>query len=391
MRVLLLNYEYPPFGGSDGLACQALARGLAARGATVDVVTSGDFDGRTQEPFHDADSGEDGLLTVHRVKCRRAQIQPSGASDVIRFLRATVPLVRHRLRTEHYDLVHLFFSPATGAMLPFLGLGDVPLVVSHRSAVPSHTLVRTLTRWIWRRADRVVAVRESLGHEIRRATPSLRYAVIPDGVDLTRFRPTLRRRSTARVHLLAVARLLEREGLDDLIRALAMLDPERCDLEIAGAGPDELSLRQLAAGLGISDRVFFSGTPERETLAKRYRESDIFVLPAREEAAGDVLVQALASGLPIVATNVGGIPEMVEHGENGLLVATRDPAALASAIRHLVDQPELRARMGRQNRANAEARLSWERIVIRYLSIYHGVQRLASARHPLAEVPTSTW
>jgi glycosyltransferase involved in cell wall biosynthesis len=391
MRVLLLNYEYPPFGGSDGIACQALARGLAARGATVDVVTSGDFDGRTQEPFRDADSGEDGLLTVQRVKCRRAQIQPSGVRDVISYLRATVPVVRHRLSSEPYDLVHVFFSSATGAMLPLLNLGDVPVVVSHRSSAPSRPLLRALTGWIWRRADRVVAVSESLGNEIRRGSPNLRYAVIPDGVDLTRFRPTLRRRPSARLRCLAVARLVEREGLGDLIRAIGLLDRERCELEIVGAGSDELSLRQLAAGLGISDRVFFGGTPDRDTLARRYRDSDVFTVASWEEAQGDVFAQALASGLPIVGTNVGGIPELVAHGENGLLVPPRDPAALASAIRHLVDHPELRARMSRQNRADAEARLSWDRVVIRYLSIYNGVQRLASARHPLAEAPSSTW
>jgi glycosyltransferase involved in cell wall biosynthesis len=391
MRVLLLNYEYPPFGGSDGIACQALARGLAARGTTVDVVTSGDFDGRTQEPFRDADSGEEGLLTVQRVKCRRAQIQPSGVRDVISYLRATVPVVRHRLRSEPYDLVHLFFSPATSTMLPLLNLGDVPVVVSHRCSAPSHPLLRALTRWIWRRADRVVAVCESLGNEIRHGSPNLRYAVIPDGVDLTRFRPTLRRRSSARLRCLAVARLVEGEGLGDLIRAIGMLDRERCELEIVGAGPDELCLRQLAAGLGISDRVFFSGTPDRDTLARRYRESDVLTVASWEEAQGDVLAQALASGLPVVGTNVGGIPELMGHGENGLLVPPRDPVALASAIRHLAAHPELRARMSRQNRADAEARLSWDRVVIRYLSIYNGVQRLASARHPLAEAPSGTW
>jgi glycosyltransferase involved in cell wall biosynthesis len=391
MRILLLNYMYPPFGGSDGIACQALARGLAARGATVDVVTSGDFDGRTQEPFHDTDSGEAGLLTVHRVKCRRAQIQPSGARDVLSYLRATVPLVRHRLGSEAYDLVHLFFSPATGAMLPLLNLGNVPLVVSHRSAISSHPALRGLTRWIWRRADRVVAVCESLGHEIRHASPNLRYAVIPDGVDLTRFRPTLRRRASSRVRCLAVARLLEREGLGDLIRAVAVLERERCELEIVGAGADELSLRQLAAYLGVSDRVFFSGSPDGDTLARRYREADIFALASWEDSFGDAFAQALASGLPIVGSDVGRIPELVWHGENGLLVPPRDPAALASAIRHLVDHPELRARMGRQNRNDAEAKLSWDRVVTRYLSTYSGVQRLASARQPLAEVPSSTW
>jgi glycosyltransferase involved in cell wall biosynthesis len=391
MRVLLLNYEYPPFGGSDGIACQALARGLAARGAMVDVVTSGDFDGRTQEPFRDAGSSEGGLLTIHRVKCRRAQIQPSGARDVLSYLRATAPLVRHRLRDEHYDVVHVFLSPATGTMLPLLNLRDLPIVVSHRSAVPDNRLLRTLTRWIWQRADRVVAVCESLGREIRRASPSLRYTVIPDGVDLEKFRPSHRRRASPRVRCLAVARLVEREGLGDLIRAIGMLDRERCELEIVGAGADEIALRQLAASAGVSERVFFSGSPDRDTLAKRYREADIFTLASWEESFGEGLAHALAAGLPIVGSSVGAIPELVRHGENGLLVPPRDAVALASSIRHLVDHPELRARMGRQSRAFAEANLSWDRVVSRYLSTYNGVQRLTSERRPLAEAPSSTW
>ncbi len=391
MRVLLLTYEYPPFGGSDGIACQALARGLASHGAMVDVVTSGDLDGRTQELFRDTSTSEEGLLTVYRVKCGQAQIHPSGVGDVLSYLRATLPLVRHRLRETRYDVVHLVFSSGTGAMLPLLGLDDIPLVVSHRTAVPGHPVPRTLARWIWRRADRVVAVCESLGHEIRRASPHLRYTVIPDGVDLTLFRPAVRRRLSSRVRCLAVARLVERKGLMELIRAIGMLEREPCELEIVGAGSDELSLRQLAASLGISDRVFFSGSPDRDSVAKRYREADIFTLASWEEAFGDAFAEALASGLPIVGTNVGGIPELVRHGENGLLVPPRDAVALASAIRHLVEHPELRARMSRQNRADAEANLSWDRVVNRYLSTYNGVQRLASARRPLAEVPSGTW
>jgi glycosyltransferase involved in cell wall biosynthesis len=172
---------------------------------------------------------------------------------------------------------------------------------------------------------------------------------------------------------------------------MALLERERCELEIAGAGGDELALRQLAASLGVSDRVFFSGSPDRDALAKRYREADIFTLASWEVSFGDALAHALAAGLPIVGSNVGAVPELVRHGENGLLVPPRDPVGLASSIRHLVEHPELRARMGRESRAFAEANLSWERIVSRYLSTYGGVQRLASARRPLAEVPSGTW
>ena len=120
------------------------------------------------------------------------------------YLRTALPLVRARMRDEHYDIVHVFFSLPTGAMLPFLSLGDTPVIVSLRgSDVPgydpyqrtlgrAHQVLRPLTRWIWRRANRVVAVCESLGRLALRTDPGLRYSVIPNGVDLTRFRPSAR-------------------------------------------------------------------------------------------------------------------------------------------------------------------------------------------------------
>ncbi|MBA3556923.1 MAG: glycosyltransferase, partial [Gemmatimonadales bacterium] len=273
MRVLLLNYEYPPFGGGAGVATQALARGLAARGVLVDVVTGGDRDERTTELLWNGTAAEEGLLTVYRVKTRRTAIHQADMGDALSYLRAALPEVRRRLREERYDLLHLFFSLPTGAMLPLLALRDVPVVVSlggsdvpgydlhQRSLVRAHRLLRPFTRWIWRRADRVVAVCESLGHQARHTLPALRYSVIPNGVDLARFRPPLRRtRPRPRFRCLAVARLVAPKGLADLIRAIGMLERGRYELEIVGAGPDESSLRRLTADLGLDDRVIFGGS-----------------------------------------------------------------------------------------------------------------------------------
>jgi glycosyltransferase involved in cell wall biosynthesis len=99
----------------------------------------------------------------------------------------------------------------------------------------------------------------------------------------------------------------------------------------------------------------------------------------------------MASGLPIVGSTVGGIPELVEHGKNGYLVPPCEPRALAAAIRMLADNPALRSEIGRHNRAQAEANLSWARVTTRYLSTYNGVLRRAPSRVALAELPTSTW
>jgi glycosyltransferase involved in cell wall biosynthesis len=405
MRVLLLNYEYPPLGGGAGVATQALARGMASRGVTVDVITAGHRDECRSEVLWDGHAAEEGLLTVYRVKSSRAGIHQAGMGGAFSYLRSALPLVRARMRDERYDIVHVFFSLPTGAMLPFLSLGGTPVIVSLRgSDVPgydphqrnverAHRVLRPLTRWIWRRASRVVAVCESLGRLALRTEPGLGYSVIPNGVDLTRFRPSARARSRhpKKVRCVAVARLVERKGIADLIQAIASLERGRYELEIVGSGPDEGRLKDLAQLLGVSHEVIFAGSVDRAVIPGRYRDADIFTLASWEEAFGNVFAEALASGLPVVGSTVGGIPELVEHGKNGFLVPPRSPIALAAAIRHLADHPELRAEIGRRNRAQAEANLSWARATTRYLSVYNGVLRRAPARATLAELPSSTW
>ena len=405
LRVLLLNYEYPPNGGGAGVATEMLARSLAAHGMRVDVVTAGDTASSESMLLWDGVADEEGMLTVHRVKCRRTSVHKAGMLDAASYLLAARPTIRRLLASHQYDVAHFFFSLPTGALLPFLDLRDVPVVVSLRgSDVPGydpynrglarvHRLLRPLTRWIWRRADRVVAVCDSLGVLTRRTLPGLRYSVVHNGVDLERFRPAASRRTSQsdRIRCLAVARLVERKGLRDLIRALALLERHRFELEIVGTGPDEQELRALAAELGVAGEVSFVGALDRSGVARRYRAADLFTLPSTSEAFGNVFAEALASGLPIVGTTVGGIPDLVEHGVNGLLVPPGDPAALAGAIRTLAGDPHRRMEIGRRNRLKAESLLDWDRITARYLTVYRGVQRLHPSRRMVAEIPSSIW
>jgi glycosyltransferase involved in cell wall biosynthesis len=389
MRILVLNYEYPPLGGGAGVATAALAHGLAERGVAVDVVTGGiaqDAERRTTP--REATSLE--KLTLYRVHSHRTGIHESGMLGAASYLVNALPLVRRLLRTHAYDAVHVFFSLPTGALLPFLNLRGAPVIVSLRgSDVPgydphnltvqrAHRVLAPLTRWIWRRADRVVAVCHSLGQLTAHTCPNLRYSVVPNGVDLSLFHPPEIPRITGpKLRCLAVARLVERKGLGDLIRAFALLERGRFELEIVGGGPDESLLADMARRLGVAQEVRFSGGLDRAAVAQRYREADLFTLPSTAEAFGNVFAEALASGLPIIGSSVGGIPDLVEHGKNGLLVPPSNPAALASAIRYLADDPQLRSDMSHRNRSKAEASLQWSAVTNRYLSIYQGSDQRA--------------
>ena len=402
MRILVLNYEYPPLGGGAAVATAALARGLVEQGILVDIVTAGAGAERRE-----LSSGREQLepqgLTLYRVRSRRTGVHQAGMGDAATYLIAAFPLIRRLLRTHTYDAVHVFFSLPTGALLPFLDLRGIPVVVSLRgSDVPgydphnralqvSHRVLAPLTRWIWRRADHVVAVCESLGQLALRTYPELRYTVVPNGVDLNLFHPATGTRTSplAPVRCLAVARLIERKGLGDLIRAMALLERGRFHLEIVGGGADERVLRDLAAQLGVAQDIHFAGPLDRPQVAQRYREADLFTLPSAAEAFGNVFAEALASGLPIVGSQIGGIPDLVEHGTNGLLVTPGDIAALAGAIRYLADDPQLRQEMAQRNRAKAESSLQWSQVTRRYLSTYEANQNRRPARSLVAE-PTAS-
>jgi glycogen synthase len=396
MRILVLNYEYPPLGGGAAVATAALAHGLAEHGVVVDVVTAGAESGTQTE--RDAQQ-----LTVYRVRSRRTGIHQAGMGDAGSYLISALPLIRRLMRAHRYDAIHVYFSLPTGALLPFLNLRGTPVVVSLRgSDVPgydphnrglqvAHRLLAPLTRWIWRRADRVVAVCESLGQLARVTYPDLPYSVVPNGVDLELFHPAPAPREfpTGTIRCLAVARLIERKGLGDLIRAMALLERGRFQLDIVGGGADERALRDVATAGGVADEVRFLGPLPRAEVARRYREADLFTLPSSAEAFGNVFAEALASGLPIVSSAVGGIPDLVEHGTNGLLVKPGDINGLAAAIRYLADDPELRMAMAGRNRAKAEATLEWSHVTRRYLSTYEAIQARRPARSLVAESTAS--
>lgn len=179
------------------------------------------------------------------------------------------------------------------------------------------------------------------------------------GVNLEAFRPLAEPKADLPARrLLTVARLVEKKGYDDVFRALKLLKAEGLALpyEIFGAGELKSSLQSLAAELGIAEQVVFHGAVTQPRVLEAYRAGGVFVLASFETANGDrdgipnSMAEAMSMELPVVATNVSGIPELVENEITGLLVNPRDPAALAGAIRRMMEEPGLGHRLGRAAR-----------------------------------------
>jgi glycosyltransferase involved in cell wall biosynthesis len=172
-----------------------------------------------------------------------------------------------------------------------------------------------------------------------------------------------------------VARLSPEKDIESLLKATALAAREDADLrlEVAGDGPCMAELRRAAAGFGIDGRVRFLG--EVRDVPALLARAGLFVLPSRTEGVSLTLLEAMASGLAVVATRVGGTPEVVAHGETGLLVPPGDPAALAAAVLRLRRDAFERERMGRAGRLRVERRFDVRRMTAAYERLYLGLEQ----------------
>jgi glycosyltransferase involved in cell wall biosynthesis len=228
------------------------------------------------------------------------------------------------------------------------------------------------------RFDAVVVVSDAVGRRLRSSTLPGKIVTIDNGIKCAAFgmceeRTPQSRRASGSIVVGTVARLSREKGVRYLLDAAADVLAERPDTRfvIAGDGPDRGALLAQSERLGIDHRVSFLGA--QSDMAHFYAGIDLFVLPSLTEGMPMALIEAMAAGKPVVATTVGSVPVIVEHLNDGVLVAPGDTAALAEALKLLLRRSDLRATMGRRAQATAEARFSAESMALQYRRLYEAV------------------
>lgn len=244
-------------------------------------------------------------------------------------------------------------------------------------------LLQLRTRLMSHPASRVVGISEFVrGRALSLGVHAHKLIVVPNGVDTARFRPDPQARErlsrqlpvdSDELLLLTAGNLLPIKHVEDIVRSCAELVRRRVRfrLLVAGDGPLGASLERLAATLGISDRVHWLGSVRDPALLMQ--ACDMFLLASVGEAFGNVLLEAMACGVPVVASRSGGIGEVVEDGATGRLVPPRDPMTFAHAVEELAASPGTRQEMGWRGRRRAESTFGLEVFVRRTLAVYHDV------------------
>lgn len=380
LRILIANYEFPPVGGGASKVSFNLARTLVGRGHEVHVLTSryGDLPGLETI---------DGVR-IHRVWSWRNGIHDSGLRGAFTYLLAALPRLRKILSSDRIDVVHFFFGLPTGLLSLYShSIRHTPYIVSLRgSDVPLydqdsrkllflHKLTKPLSHRIWRHASGVFAVSRGLREMAEESFPDVDVDVIYNGVDVDvdvvdEARVGDKHRIGEPLRIICVSRLIPRKGISDLLEALATLPELDYQLTVIGAGPSDFSLRNLAVQRSIANKVRFFGYRPASELTNHYISSDICVLPTRSDAFANVILEAMAAALPVVATKVGGVAEAVIDGETGILVDASAPDQLAEAVQALARDPALRRRLGRAGQQRVRDKFTWAENARRHVVAY---------------------
>lgn len=400
MRILQLTSSLPlsPTGSSAPFILH-IGRALAARGHEVHLVA----------PFHpDLQWGDrEGNLHLHFFKyapLRRWHIWGYGQSlqsDVrlkpgVFFLLPPVAVsAARRLRrliaggSPPFDILHAHWLLPNGPIAAIANSARLPMIVSlHGSdmyVAGKAAIYRRAARFALARAAAVVGCSDDLTTRARGIHPDDRiYHTLPYGVDAETFRPSPEPAApepAGSMSILAAGRLVEKKGFEYLLRAMSLLKRTDVRLLIAGEGDLRSKLEEIRAELRLGDRVELLGNLTQPAMLERYRSCSIFALPSVHDSGGNVdglpnvLMEAMSSGMAVVASRVGGVPAVIRDGENGLLVEERRPEQLAVAIDSIAGEASFRQSLAASARRTIVEGFTWAHYAQRFEAILEGVRR----------------
>jgi 1,2-diacylglycerol 3-alpha-glucosyltransferase len=385
MRVLIATDTYPPDVSGSSFFAHRLATGLAGRGHDVHVVCASETGPRAVV--------RESRLCLHRLRSlpllvhpRVRFVPPPGVPAVVRRLVESVrPDVLHT--QDHFTIGRAAVRAARRHRIP---------VVATNHFMPDNLLPylprrlhRPVAEVAWRDFRRIY----DQAHHVTTPTPTAANLLaahgfggevepVSCGVDTIRFSPSSEPPTTHRERLglpdlpavVYVGRLDAEKRLDDLIRAVATLPEGHAQLVLVGTGTRRADLERLAEREQVAHRVRFLGFVPDEQLPSVYRAGDVFAIPGVAELQSIATLEAMASGLPVVAANAVALPHLVSPGDNGCLVEPGDVPGLAAALAEVLRSPERRRRMGRRSRAMAEHH-DEQRTLVRFEEIYRDVMR----------------
>lgn len=373
MRILTVIYEFPPIGGGGGRAACDICRELAARGHEVTILTA-HMQGL---PFQEDADG----MRVIRISSLRTESFRAGFAAMSAFVLTGLWAGLRLIYIYRPVIIHTHFAVPSGALawtlsvltgIPYIltaHLGDVP------GGVPQKTgawfrWVKPFTKPIWKRAKKVIAVSEFTRQLALKHYP-VDIQVIPNGVDLLQLVPAEIKLNEP-PQIVFAGRFVAQKNPLAIVKILSDLKDLNWTCSMLGDGPMFAEVKQEIEQHELSERFNLPGWVTPEDVLDRFSKSDILFMPSFSEGLPVVGVQALAKGLAIVASRIGGFIDLVEHARNGYLIEVGDQAAFSQALRELISKPEVLLQF-RKASAEKSRDFDIQMVVDQYQSLLQGV------------------
>jgi glycosyltransferase involved in cell wall biosynthesis len=373
-RILLFpSAYYPNFGGVEEI-CRLLAQTLSRRGFEVAIAVN-------RWP---ADAKE--FEVVWDIPVYRFDFAAPGKKDIWQIWRMLPRSQKFNRFVEQWqpDLIHAICPSISGFYLWLSQLQHkrpVMLTFQGELFMDAHDIFgkSAFARWSLRQlltvTDSITACSQYVLDDASRrfALPDVAKTVVFNGVDLSESQSVdpASAQTNAQKYILGVGRVVKNKNFDTLVRAFALIAQEYADFQLvlAGDGDQLPELQKLAEQLKISHRINFAGKQDRAGIGKLFADCTCFVIPSAVEPFGIVCLEAMRAGKATIACNAGGPPEFISNGENGLLVAPREPEELAQALRLLLSDSDLRRRLEAKALSDVQA-FSWTKITSQYIDSY---------------------
>lgn len=373
MKLLMLNSEYPPLGGGQGNANKAMLKEFAKTDIQVDLITA------SSGKKHKEINGKIRLFFLNIGKNEKNFLFQSSKELItysVKSWRFAAKLIKQSIsKKAKYDAIIAWSGGPAGFIAMTLSfIFRIPYIVLLRGAdVPFYDkrwakldkfVFRFLSPYIWKNSLLTIANSQSLRELAYKTSRKKKIDLIYNGIDLERYT----NKSDIKIspkQIIAVGRLSKIKGFDLLIQAVAAIKTP-CQLVIAGDGPEKENLENLAKMLGIEKKVIFTGRLEKQQLIHFYQESSIFCMSSYNEGMSNAMLEAIACGLPIVTTNIGGAVELVKG--NGTIVPCGDSFAIQEALETLLDNPERMAQCQKQSLQIA-SEFSWDIVTNSFIDL----------------------
>lgn len=379
MKILMISHEYPPIGGGGANACMYLSREYAKAHHDVTIVSAW-YKGQLQT--------EDNYgVHIIRVKSKRKYKEHCSFLEMADYLCKAWPTIKSLGKTQHFDVCQVFFGIPSGPIgyglrkkygIPYIirfGGGDIPGFQDRFAFL--YKILGPFLKVIWNNADALIANSDGLKRMAFDFYNKKPIDVIYNGVDTEEFYPSVKSESShdsngESINLLFVSRLIERKGLQFVIPKLKEIEEKshkKIHLIIVGDGPYREELEKIAKKNECTGMIHFVGQKDKTELLPYYQQADIFIFPSKKEGMPNVVLEAMACGLPIIMTPCEGSRELVTN--NGMICSID---TFADKITELCSNAKLRRDMGQNSLINVEKIFQWKSVGRKYLNVFNKIK-----------------